>query len=154
MAKISKKPTPLFTSFEPGDFAGLLDEETDDAGGVTRGVPLVHIPNVDMFSSSGKLIIECEMPGVRKEDIEISLAGCTLIVKAMKFECFEDNRVNYVCMERAFGKVYREINVPFTVDTTKIKAAYRNGILTITAARIKDKRSTSMRIPIETEDCE
>lgn len=154
MAKISKKPTSPFASFEIGGIKGLLDEGMDDAQGLTEAKTLVHIPNVDIFSTSGKLVIEVEMPGVRKEDVEIVLAGHTLTVKALKFECFEDNRVNYVCMERVFGKVYREIDIPFTVDTSKIRAAYANGILTITAARIKDKRSASMRIPIESEDRE
>lgn len=152
MAKISKKPTSPFAPFDIGDFAGLLDEGMDAAPDTTRGKPIVHIPNVDIFSTSGKLMIEVEMPGVRKEDIELNLSGCTLTVKAVKFECFEDNKVKYVCMERLFGRVYRDIDIPFTVNTSSIKAAYKNGILTITAARIKDKRSSSICIPIESED--
>lgn len=149
MAKISKKPPSALTAFEINDITGLL------AGGAGEAVsgtePIVQIPNVDIFSTSGKLVIEVEMPGVRKEDVEIVLTGGTIAVKALKFECFEDNRINYVCMERVFGKVFREIDIPFTVDTSKLQAVYKNGVLTITVPRIKDKRSASRRIPIETE---
>ena len=52
-------------------------------------------------------------------------------------------------MERAFGRMFRSIELPFPVDTEKIKAVFRNGILTICVPKVEDKRNVSRRVPIE-----
>ena len=148
MAKISKE-SPAFLNikenegfdprFQGGDLLGFLQAE-----------PTTHIPDIDMLSTPGELIIEVEMPGVRKDDIELCFCKNTLTLKALKLECIADDRINYVCMERVFGRFYRSIEVPFPVDTSRIKAVYDNGVLRITIPRVEDKRSVTKNVPIET----
>lgn len=150
MAKISKKPPSSMSSFEIANITGLAPEIPDNRGGISNE-PITHIPNVDVFSTPGKLVIEVEMPGVRKDEIEVYLNRNTLTVKALKFECFDENKINYVCMERVFGRIYRAIEIPFAVDTAHIKAVYKNGILTLTIPRVQDKRCSTKRVDIESE---
>lgn len=149
MAKISKKSPRALPGIEVDDIRQFIFEGLEEAERFLRPEPITHIPNVDMFSNPSELVIEVELPGVRKEDIGLALFKNTLTIKALKFECFEEDRVNYVCMERAFGRVFRAVEIPFPVDTEKIKAVYKNGILTITIPRIDDKRSSTKRITIE-----
>lgn len=149
MAKISKKSGLLINisggapsrdcqgGGEPPDFSGME--------------PITHIPNIDMFSTAEVLTIEVELPGVRKEDMELALVKNTLRLTALKFECFENNKVNYVCMERNFGRLYRTLDLPFPVDTSKIKAVYKDGVLTVTIPRVEDKRSRARSVAIESK---
>jgi HSP20 family protein len=148
MAKVSKKNTAS-PSLEADNLSQYFREWIDDAGIFLQHEPIAHIPNVDMFSTNSELVIEVEMPGVRREDIEITLHKNTLAIKAIKFECFEEDKINYVCMERSFGKLSRTIEIPFPVDTVRVKASYKNGILTIIIPRVADKRSHTKKVPIE-----
>lgn len=108
-----------------------------------------HEPAVDMFSTAENVIIEVELPGVRKEDIEIDLLRSVLTIKGLKYECFNDKRVNFVCMERSFGKFCKIIELMHPVDTTRIKAVYKNGMLTITLPKVRDRRGVPNKIPVE-----
>jgi HSP20 family protein len=148
MAKISKKPGRDFVPIEFGSFGRLfgIADEMD----FTSGDTVTHIPEVDIYSTPTELLIEVEMPGVKKEDIDVYIHNDHLTVKALKYECFDDSKLNYVCMERVFGRLYRSVEIPCTVDTSKIKATYSDGVLTITLPRIEnDKRRQTKRVPIE-----
>lgn len=148
MAKISKKP-PRTSPIEIDQINQFIFESgLDDDTGFIRPEPITHIPNVDMFTTPADLVIEVELPGVRKEDIDITLCKDTLTIKALKFECFEEDKINYVCMERSFGRLFRTIELPFPVDTARIKANYDNGILIVTIPRVEDKRNMTKKIPI------
>lgn len=152
MAKISKKPPRALPGVEIDNISQFIFDGVDDAASILQAEPITHIPNLDMFSRSTDLIIEVEMPGVRKEDIEVSLYKNNITIRALKFECFEEDKVNYVCMERSFGRIFRAIEIPFPVDTVRIKAGYKNGILTITIPKVEDKRSSTKRVPIESTE--
>ncbi len=147
MAKISKK-RPL-AAFEVGNITRLVSESIADTLGLVESEPITHIPSVDMFSTATELIIEVEMPGVRKDDIEVLLHKNSVTIKALKYDCFDEDKINYVCMERVFGRIFRSIEVPFPVDTAKIKAVYKSGILTIVIPKVEDKRSKTKRVAIE-----
>lgn len=149
MAKISKKPPASLSAFEINGITRLISEGMGEAGGIFQTEPITHIPNADMFSTRAELVIEVEMPGVRKDDIELLVFKNTLTIKALKFECFEDNRVNYVCMERVFGMFFRTVELPYPVDTARIKAQYKDGVLKVNLPRIEDKRSGAKNIRIE-----
>ncbi|MCK5237313.1 MAG: Hsp20/alpha crystallin family protein, partial [Deltaproteobacteria bacterium] len=98
------------------------------------------------------LTIRVELPGVRAEDIEISILRNNLNIKAHKYECFEDNTTNYICMERSFGHIFRAVEVPVPVNTSEIKALYSKGILQITLPRIEEKRGQPKKIKVETDE--
>ncbi len=148
MAKISKKP-PGPPATELDDLKRFLFESMDESGFLSHPEPITQIPNVDVYSTRDTLVIEVELPGVKKQDIDITLLKNTLTVKAVKFECFEEDKINYVCMERAFGRMFRAVEIPFPVDTVRIKAVFRNGILTVSIPRVEDKRNMSRRVPVE-----
>ncbi|MBI5875811.1 MAG: Hsp20/alpha crystallin family protein [Deltaproteobacteria bacterium] len=108
-----------------------------------------HTPAADMFSTADSIIIEIELPGVRQEEIELSVLRNTLTIKALKYECFDEKKVNFVCMERSFGRIFRIIDIQCPVDTTRTKAVFRDGLLTITLPRIGEKRGVPKKIEIE-----
>ncbi|OGP11826.1 MAG: hypothetical protein A2056_03630 [Deltaproteobacteria bacterium GWA2_42_85] len=117
-----------------------------------RDVSITHTPVVDMFSTAGAVIVEVELPGVRQEEVEISILQNTLTIRGVKYECFEEKKINFVCMERSFGRVFRVIDIPYTVDTSRIKAAYKNGLLTIELPKVAEKRGVPKKVNVESSE--
>ena len=148
MAKISGKPPGGVPSIKIRNLNQFLLDSVKELEFLS-GEPITHIPEVDVYSTAEELFIEVEMPGVRKDEIEVLLHKNTVTVKALKFECFDEDKINYVCMERAFGRLYRTVEIPFPVDTAKTRAVYKNGVLTIIVPRIEDKRKETKRIKVE-----
>ena len=150
MAKSSKKSPPGQSATGQNSSMIQFIMESLDNIPAARGVePLGHVPYVDMYSTEKDFIVEAEMPGVRQEDIEITIFKNTLSIKALKYECFDESNINYVCMERSFGKVCRSVDIPCPVNSDGIKAVYKMGILKITLPKIKDKRNRAKKIKIE-----
>lgn len=136
-------------SVEIDSFNQFIFDGLEDQGPFGRPEAMTQVPNVDMFSTATELIIEAELPGVRKDDISVTIENNTVCIKAVKFECIDEEKVNYVCMERSFGRVYRTVDIPFPVDTSRIKAVFRDGVLSISIPRVKDKRCTVKKIPVD-----
>ncbi len=146
MGKTTKKPSGQF------QFGTTTPREGVELSySVSKQEPATHTPNLDMFSTPALLTIEVELPGVRKEDIELSACRSTLTVRAVKFECFDEEKVNYLCMERGFGVLFRTVDIPFPVDTSRIKAVYKNGILSVTIPRVEDKRAAARRVQVDSD---
>lgn len=149
MAKISSKKPSGGPAVEIDNINQFIFEGIDETGLLNHPEPITQIPNVDVYSNPREVIIEAEIPGVRKDEIEIMLHKQTLTIKALKFECFEEDKVNYVCMERSFGRIFRAIELPFPVDSGRVKATYKEGVLKISLPRIEDKRSNAKKVPID-----
>jgi len=149
MAKSSGKQPPGERAPRKSNMMQFIMESIESIP-AARGVePINHVPYVDICSTETELIVEAEMPGMRQEDIEVTVYRNTLSIKALKYECFEETNVNYVCMERSFGKVFRSVDLPFAINTGGAKAAYKKGILRITLPRVTEKRGTPKTITIE-----
>lgn len=147
MAKISRKgpQTPIrIETLNQFLFEFLGDEDS-----FLSHEPMTHVPPLDLFTTPTELIVEVDLPGVQKEDIDITLYKNTLTVRAMKLECVEEDKINYVCMERSFGRLFRAVELPYPVDTAKIKASYGNGVLTIVMPKVQDKRASKQQISVE-----
>jgi HSP20 family protein len=153
MAKMSKKPTSPEQALASGEMVQFIMENMmegmEDCLRLRGPEPINYVPHVDIFSTEKELIVEVELPGVNREDIDVSLFKSALNIKALKYECLEENKVNYVCMERAFGRIFRSIELPMPVNSTKIKACYKNGVLTIVMPRIEEKRGKPKQIAVE-----
>jgi HSP20 family protein len=136
--KAVKKTGPSFVAqnIESAQMPGIME-------------PINHIPYVDIFSTGNNVVIEVEMPGVRFEDIDVTIFENTLNIKADKYECFEEKNINYICMERTYGKIFRAVEIPVPVNTRHIEANYTNGILKITIPIVEDKRGKPRHVPIK-----
>jgi len=86
---------------------------------------------VEMYETPEELVVKVELPGVKKEDIEVSVRDNYLIIRAEKREEVEENREHVHIAERVYGKFERVIPLPADIDTENVKAKYENGILEI-----------------------
>ena len=80
-------------------------------------------PQTDMYEDDGRLVLKSELPGMKREDIEIKLDGDTLTIRAEKKE-EEAKDTTHHTRERYFGEYFRTVSLRYPVDEEKIDARY------------------------------
>jgi HSP20 family protein len=88
---------------------------------------------LDAYVTPGEIIIVANMPGVKPENVEITIKGDTLTIKGERPAPMEN--VDYVLQERTFGKFQRTLNINIPVDANKAEAKFENGLLTLTVPK-------------------
>ena len=95
----------------------------EGASGKTFRLPL------DAYVTQDEIVVTANMPGVKPEDVEITLEGDTLNIKGVRPGPIEN--VNYVLQERPSGRFQRTLNINIPVDADKAEAKYEHGLLTL-----------------------
>jgi len=90
------------------------------------------IPSVDILEKGDNLMLRAELPGITEKDIDLKIEGNMLTLKGERKMESEDNQSNYHQVESYYGSFARSFRLPDTVDFEKVKAEYKNGVLTIT----------------------
>src|SRR4051794_27240667 len=89
-------------------------------------------PALDLYQNNDNVVAVIELPGMKKEEIEISLHDGTLTISGERKTEGKSNNGNGDNAERYVGKFRRSITLPARVDSGKVQATYRDGILTVT----------------------
>jgi HSP20 family protein len=90
------------------------------------------VPLVDIYEKDNKVVMELELPGVKKEDIEVKIEGDRLIITGEVKEEKEVKKENYYRSERRYGKFERSFTIDRNISPEEINAEYKDGILKIT----------------------
>lgn len=104
----------------------------------------------DIRDSGDSFLLEADLPGFKKEDINLSLNGDALTIKAVRHSDYEDTNKKgaYIRCERSYGSYARSFDVS-GVDTTGIRAAYHDGVLTVTLPKRSARKPESQTIMID-----
>jgi HSP20 family protein len=94
------------------------------------------IPTADIFAKGQDLVIRCELAGVEREDLEVSLAGGVLTIDGERKGEPED--VSYYSRERYYGRFRRTMTLPEGVEGDRITADFENGLLEVTVKGAAD----------------
>jgi HSP20 family protein len=105
------------------------------------------IPAVDISEDEGSLYVDVEIPGMKKEDIKVSLEHNVLSLKGEKKQEKEVKEENYHRWERCYGSFSRAFELPIPVEADKIKANYRDGVLHVALPKAEEVKPKE--IPIE-----
>jgi HSP20 family protein len=108
-------------------------------------------PPLDIYETAEGIIIEAELPGVDMESLEVTMTGGTLVIEGVKEEIFNQGRVNFLCMERTFGAFRRMVPLLEPIDSSRISASYRKGILQVTIPKVSEKRGLRKKIVVSCE---
>jgi HSP20 family protein len=153
---IIRYQAPQWTSWPALDrWSGLRDDlnalfELPFWGGAERQGQLLNgwSPALDLYQNNDNLVTQVELPGMRKEDIEISLHDGTLTISGeRKIESpRSENGEKAERSERYFGRFRRSIALPVHVDGGKVSASYRDGILTVTLPKAEEAKPRQIQI--------
>ncbi len=106
-------------------------------------------PAVNIFENEEEVSVTADLPGVRKEDVEITLENNVLTVKGTRKLENEEKRDNYHRIERAYGSFTRSFTLPNTVDGEKIFAEYHDGVLQIHLPKREESKPRQISVKVK-----
>lgn len=104
------------------------------------------IPAAEVYETDDKYVVRVELPGVNPDDVDISSAGDSLIVKGERKPAEGVDSEQYHECERCYGKFYRRIPLTEEVDASKVEASFDNGMLEIEVTKPKTAKATRIKI--------
>ncbi len=138
-----------------GDTSRLFDRVLEDFFSDRPALPSLleegwgpAVPAVDILEKDGNLIVRAEMPGMNEKDIELKLEGNVLTLKGERKLDKEDSGRNYYRRESRRGSFSRSFTLPETIDAEKIKADYKNGVLTVTIPQKPEAKPRSIPVSV------
>ena len=138
------------------DLEGSMDCLFDEIFGgscVTYVVPEtrgVYSPRIDINETADSINVSAEMPGMEQKDIDVSVHNGILTISGEKKVQDGGKVMDYLHMERSYGCFSRDISLPDTVETGKVEAKYKNGVLNVTLPKTHQAVEESKKIPIST----
>jgi HSP20 family protein len=105
-------------------------------------------PAVDIFETDGALVLKAELPDLRREDIDVNVENNTLTLRGERRFDEQVRQEQFHRIERAYGAFVRQFSLPSTVDSTKIGAEYKNGVLTIRLPLREEAKPRSVKIDV------
>jgi HSP20 family protein len=107
------------------------------------------VPRLDVTEDDHALHVSVELPGMDEKDVSVSLADRLLTIRGEKKEEKEKKDKDVYRRERAYGSFRRALELPVEVDTAKIEARFRNGVLTIDLPKTKETQEKVKQIPVK-----
>ncbi len=105
-------------------------------------------PLVDVYETPSELVVQMELPGVRKEDVQIELTDERLTVRGKRERSSEES-ATYHLLERPYGEFERTFNLHVPVNLEQTEANYRDGVLTIRLPKVTPKQAKRIEVKVE-----
>ena len=103
-------------------------------------------PAVDMYQTKDEIIVKAALPGLKPDDIDISVTGDILTIKGELKDEEKIEEGNYLRKERYFGQFVRELSLPTLVNSEKAKAEFEHGVLTLRLPKAEAVKPKSITI--------
>lgn len=101
---------------------------------------------IDMYETDESVVVKTGIPGVKAEDVDVSVTGDTLTVKAETKEEEEISRESFLRRERRYGSFCRSVTLPGGLETDKAEADYTDGVLTLTFPKAEEVRPRTIQV--------
>ncbi len=106
-------------------------------------------PAIDLAEEDDNYIVTCDLPGVNKDDLDISVSGNALSIKGEKKDEREGKDGRYYRRETWSGSFQRTVTLPETVDPNKIDAEMKNGVLTVTLPKKEEVKPRQISVKVK-----
>lgn len=124
-------------------FSDIMDEFFNDAVRTRRDT---FVPSIDVSETEDQFLISAELPGMNKEDIDISLENSRLSISGERSFEKEDKGKKYHRVESSYGSFERSFQLPDNVDAESISASYENGVLNISIDKSEEEVKKQIEI--------
>src|ERR687889_1639067 len=111
--------------------------------GFTRGA---WAPSVDIFENKDEIVLEAELPGMNREDFELTIENNVLTLRGERRFEKKDEADNYHRVERAYGAFTRSFTLPQTVSPENATAEYKNGVLRVALRKREEVKARRIEV--------
>ncbi len=116
--------------------------------GFSTGSP-TWVPPVDIFQTGDhELVLKAELPDMSREDIDVTVENYVLTIKGEKKPIEDVKEEQFHHLERRYGAFSRSFALPRTVDSSKVSAEYRNGVLTIKLPLREEAKPRQIKVDV------
>lgn len=105
-------------------------------------------PSLDVHDEKDNFVVHVELPGMKKEEIDISLHDGVLTVSGERKRESEKTEGETFRSERCFGKFQRSVTLPARVDGNKVKASYKDGVLSIDLPKVEEAKPRQIAVNV------
>lgn len=103
-------------------------------------------PRVNIFENKDHLVLEADLPGMARDDFDLSVENNTVTLKGERRFEKKDEGDNYHRVERAYGSFTRSFTLPSTVSAEGVKAEFNNGVLTVTFPKREETKARKIEV--------
>lgn len=149
---VKPAPTDLMQSFDEvferfrQDFRGLLLPSSLAMEKMLDFIPETRTPTVDLEDRGKDYVLKAEMPGFKKEDIEIRAYDDAVEVSAIAGWKYDKKKQNYVCKERACESFYRMVPLPEEIKVDNVQADLKDGLLELVMPKKAQKQAKKINL--------
>jgi len=123
-------------------FSDFYDETSEKSMSVLT-------PSVDFVDRPESFLVKVELPGVKREDVEITLKEDVLTIKGEKREEKEEEGENRYYVERSYGSFSRSLTLPSSIKYDKVNASFKDGVLEITLPKAEEEKAKKVEIKVD-----
>jgi HSP20 family protein len=103
------------------------------------------LPQTDLYEEKGNLVMKAELPGISEKELDITLEGDRLTVKAEKKEETVENATHHAC-GRYYGQYFRSVTLPYPVKEEGVLATMENGVLEIRMPKAEETKAKKIEV--------
>ena len=116
-----------------GDFGGSRRSVPTSAFGDVNSAPqAIWAPRIEAFQNDSRFVVRAELPGLKKEDVNVNVTDQAIILEGQRKSEQEENREGFYHSERSYGSFYRAIPLPEGTITDSAEARFKDGVLEVT----------------------
>ncbi len=141
----------LFEDFSLSPFRLSLRRPVFDSEPFWHPESWMTVPAVDFVETEKGYELTADLPGLDEKDVEVKIAGGVLTVKAETEEGKEETKKDFHLRERRFGSFERTLRMPEGVDTDKIEAHFKKGVLTVMLPKTAEAQKPVKKIEVKGE---
>lgn len=108
-----------------------------------------RIPVADVYEAETAMVVQAEIPGVRKEDVTVEIKEQTLIIRGERKPDSQIKEEQYVRRERYLGRFQRAFSLPYAVNPEAVKARFKDGVLVVELPKPEAEKARKIRVDIE-----
>jgi HSP20 family protein len=139
----------LFDDFDGGFWRSPFRRSATMVPSWARESAWPAVPAVDFTDTEKAYEVTAELPGIDEKNVEVKVAGGVLTIKGEKQEEKEEKKKDYYLRERSFGSFERSFEMPEGVDTDKIEANFKKGVLTVTLPKKPEAQKAAKKIDVK-----
>ena len=101
---------------------------------------------IDMYQTANEVVVKSSVPGLKPEEVDVSITGDTIIIKGEHKEENEVEEENYIYKEHRYGTLSRSVLIPVRVKSDKAEAVFEDGTLTLTLPKTKEVKPRQIKV--------